>query len=968
MQVRASSPLVGRDRERAVLRGAFAAALSGQGSLALIAGEAGIGKTALAGAVCEEAAAQGALVLVGRCYDRTETPPYGPWIEILDELRALPDPSPTLRAVAIPSIARSSSQQALFARMRGYLAALARERPLAVLLDDLHWADAASLDLLRFIARQAPASRTLLLVTYRSDEVARGDPLYSLLPALVREAGAERLDLRPLTDADVRALLDQTYHLPAADSDCLTAYLQERAEGNPFFLGELLRTLHESILVRTATGAWKLGALEQIRVPALLRQVIDARLERLGAGAEDLLSVAAMIGQVVPLALWVAVGAASEAALLPLITRGIEARVFDALADGTAVQFAHALVREALYERVLPPQRRVWHRRIAEALLAQHGTPDPDAVAHHFGQAGDPQAASWLLRAGERAQRSFAWQAAMLRFEAALALLAEDEAAQGERGWLLFRLAMLRRFEDPASGASSLEEAERLGRATPDLSLVAYARFYRGMLLCMAGCFRPGIDAERSGIALLDALPEHERARLSALDVSADPLDAQNGRGEFTLALAEGGRFAEARALGERIVALPPAETFGSLGDAWYGLGFVCAALGQPEEARRAFACARETLGAAGHRSMVMATLFDELVLVIFPYETDRPSERRRVQTELRESFMPLNDLYGQRSSRTADAVSLILAGEWPEVFAFMDPHNLGPTRLLDASLLAPVARNQGNRDLAWSLVRAGLPQGPETPPDDSAAYIVPLRAVAVALALDAGDCEAGRRWLEAFDRWLAWSGGVLGQADAHLGWAAYHRAMGETEQARERASAGLAAAAAPRQPLVLLAAQRLLGELDVAAEHLADAGVHLEAALTLAGACEARYERALTLLALAELHQARGDSATATRLLDDVRALCTPMGAALALERAEALAAHLGHARTAAAANPAGLTAREVEVLRLVAAGLSNAEVAQRLVVSPRTINGHLTAIYGKLGVGGRGAAIRFALDHGLR
>src|SRR5437879_5974825 len=107
--------LVGRERELALLRQSLDAALSGHGSLVLIGGEAGIGKTALAGLVCTEAAEQGALVLVGRCYDLTETPPYGPWVEMLDHLRALPDRSPTLRAVAVPSITRSLSQETLFA-------------------------------------------------------------------------------------------------------------------------------------------------------------------------------------------------------------------------------------------------------------------------------------------------------------------------------------------------------------------------------------------------------------------------------------------------------------------------------------------------------------------------------------------------------------------------------------------------------------------------------------------------------------------------------------------------------------------------------------------------------------------------------------------------------------------------------------------------------------------------------------
>jgi DNA-binding NarL/FixJ family response regulator len=159
-----------------------------------------------------------------------------------------------------------------------------------------------------------------------------------------------------------------------------------------------------------------------------------------------------------------------------------------------------------------------------------------------------------------------------------------------------------------------------------------------------------------------------------------------------------------------------------------------------------------------------------------------------------------------------------------------------------------------------------------------------------------------------------------------------------------------------------------LLGELDGAAGRQTDAERHFDAALTLADACSARYERALTLLALADLRRASGDIPAARTLLDSVRALCTPMRAAPALAQADALAARLERVKSSGAPHPAGLTAREVEVLRLVAAGLSNVKVAERLSLSPRTVNAHLTTIYTKLGVASRGAAIRFALDHDLR
>jgi DNA-binding NarL/FixJ family response regulator len=182
---------------------------------------------------------------------------------------------------------------------------------------------------------------------------------------------------------------------------------------------------------------------------------------------------------------------------------------------------------------------------------------------------------------------------------------------------------------------------------------------------------------------------------------------------------------------------------------------------------------------------------------------------------------------------------------------------------------------------------------------------------------------------------------------------------------ATAHAEAALVRATEPRQPLALLAAHRTLGELATVAGRRADAATHLAAALALATACAAAHERALTLLALAGLRAAEGQPGTATAMLEEARAILTPLGAAPALGRADALLARLASA--SAPAYPAGLTAREVEVLRLVAQGLSDAQAAERLFVSTNTVKTHLRSIYSKLGVPSRTAAARFATDHGL-
>ncbi len=288
----------------------------------------------------------------------------------------------------------------------------------------------------------------VIVVTYRPAEAADPSPFQALLPTLVREARPARLDLSPLNAEAIRALVAARYPLPEADARRLARYLAQRSDGNPFFLGELIRALEEEGgLVATAAG-WRIADLRAARVPALVRQVIENRLARFGEAERAALALAAVIGQEVPLALWQRIGGLDDATLLPLIERAAAARLLAADDDGETVRFYHALTREALYEGTLPPRRRAWHRALGEALVALPAPP-PDAVAHHFERAGDPRAGSWLVRAGERAQAAYAYLTAADRYEAAMHFLDSDQATPSARGWLLLRLAWLRFYNEP---------------------------------------------------------------------------------------------------------------------------------------------------------------------------------------------------------------------------------------------------------------------------------------------------------------------------------------------------------------------------------------------------------------------------------------------------------------------------------------------------------------------------------------
>ena len=239
----------GRQRERTWLRQALGTTLDGHGSLTLVSGEAGIGKTTLVEDLAWQASERGALVLSGGCFELTTSPPYGPWLNAFGSYTSTKD-LPTLPpALQGCETGESGSPNDLFLQMQRFLEALSSRVPLVLILEDLHWADQSSLDLLRDLARRISHVRVLLIATWRVDALNRRHHLYRLIPTLVREAGGVRLDLRPLGNAAQRALIAARYQLASDDRDRLATYLRQHVDGNPFFLTELLRTLEEESLL-----------------------------------------------------------------------------------------------------------------------------------------------------------------------------------------------------------------------------------------------------------------------------------------------------------------------------------------------------------------------------------------------------------------------------------------------------------------------------------------------------------------------------------------------------------------------------------------------------------------------------------------------------------------------------------------------------------------------------------------------
>ncbi len=951
-----------------MLREHLIAACAGNGGLVLVGGEAGIGKTALAESLCTDAQQHGAFVLVGHCYDLSETPPYGPWTEARSQFSLSPGGPPG----SIPPLpdalhTTARSPQQFFAEVRAFFAAAAARQPLLLLLDDMQWADPASLDLLRFLARSLATLPLLLLVNYRPDDLDHHHPFSQLIPLLVREAHAERLDLAPLSAVALRTLVHERYCLSGVDETRLVAYLTRRTEGNALFAHEMLRALEERGVV--ATGGETLGDLEGVAVPSLLRQIVAGRVARLGAEAERLLLIAAVIGQQAPLGVWAQVGAVDEGAIEAVAERGIAARLLVETPEG--VGFAHALIREALYEEVPALRRRRMHRAVGEALAAG-SDPAPDTVAYHFRAAGDERATAWLTNAGWRAFRAFAYETAVARFEEALPHLEGTERVRA-----LLALARMDPFQK--WGMRYAKQAFAAAQRTDDVVLAAVAQFRLGMTLLWQGSLREALLAMDAATAILDTYPDEALPNLYGIQGLTLPRElrlvyraqmfACSGQWRQVFALLGGTpKTIFARLDQHDVHAAGVWEDTNAKAAIW----MACVVLGRVADTQRALALSHATHLAIQDDSGFLFSLAIEGVSLLLPFLLDDRDARQRYDAAVTAATRRVEAAFGVAPPNLNHCPLLIAAGRWAEARALWASRDEGAI-ILDAPWILPhigaMARAQGERDEAWALVHEGLPDGPLTEPGTTYFIALDLHGLAARLTLDDGEHDQARQWLEAHDRWLDWAGPEVrwGRADGHLLWAEYRRALGEPAAALGHAERALAEASAPRQPLVLLAAQRLLGTLATDTGRSAAATAHLEASLALADACAAPYERALTLLALAELALTTGDGATAGRLLAEARALCTPLGARPILERVEHLTERLARRPEAPAIYPSGLSVREVEVLRLIAAGRSNPEIAGVLSLSVRTVERHVENLYRKLDIHGRAEATAYAFRHSL-
>lgn len=570
----ATGVFVGRETELERLRKAFDEAFAGRGSLVMLVGEPGIGKTRAAQELETYARMRGAQMVWGQAHESSGAPPYWPWVQVgrsyaaandIGELESLMQGAareliplfPELRqnnaepdAVTDPAAA----QFRLFEAYASFVRAMSVQSPLLIVLDDLQWADKPTLLLLQHVARELAKMRVLIVGTYRDTDLSRIHPLSEALATLNREAGFSRIVLRGLSRSEVDGYIRATANVAPAPR--LVDRIFEETEGNPFFLAE--------VNLLTQEGALTNESVSDIAVPDGVREALGRRLDRISEETNKLLQVAAVVGREFAYDVLTLLGERSEEELLRLIEEGLGARVIEEMEQPGRYRFTHALMQETLLGELSTTRRVRLRGQVGEALEKRWGAlADERAsrLAQHFVEAAllTPRYAAKAVRyaklAARQAEAQTEWREAAKWYERAITLVTETEGGFGEdEAELLVALGTCQRNDLQWRAAwRNLTRAialyrERgdgvgLARATIEATAMGHAPGRRNALLDEALTVLAGADSNLEAQLLLlegfmgvceqptllrvkEILRDHDFADIRALHASASAFRA----------------------------------------------------------------------------------------------------------------------------------------------------------------------------------------------------------------------------------------------------------------------------------------------------------------------------------------------------------------------------------------------------------------------------------------------------------
>jgi DNA-binding NarL/FixJ family response regulator len=926
--------LVGREDEQARLEELLARAGAGHGSLLLLCGEAGVGKSSLAAALADSAdhVIQG--VAAGGL-----TAPYGPIVDALrSRLRADPaalDGCGPLRshlALLLPELgepAGDSDRATIFEAIRCALAHLAEPGPLLVVLDDLQWSDEATIELLAALASPLREIPVLVLAAYRSDGLPREHRLRWLRNELRRGGVLEELALKPLDPAETARLLREL--LGADPSPALVRTVQDRTVGSPFFVEELVAALRLRGALREGRRGLELAGREDVPVPDTVREAVMVRMSELSPAGRAAAEAAAVAGPQVDLAL--AAGTVPEEGIAELTEIGL----LEETAPGRAA-FRHALTCEAIYTDVPWMRRRTLHAGFAAAIEGRGG-PSLELAAHWLGAGETTRAREALVLAARESERLQAHRDAARAAREALELWGEGEAEE-------LRLETLERCGRCAEISGELGDASKAWRELASScdragDLAGYAR------------------AQRYLAAVHELLGERDAA-FAARRLAADAFASGGEPGEAALerlAMADhhrrGARYAEAIELARLAGEEAGAAGRPDLGARALGVRGVAEAKGGEFEAGLNSVRAGLALALEHELTPTAAELYQRLSLVLYDGADYRLAE------EALDTALGLCRIDGDEGTEVACVTCLVYVlrerGEWSRASEMgRELIDAGTAVWVAEGLLGAILAFQGRLSSARRLLTASRSVSGAVGHYNM--FVDSTTALAQVAAAEGLDDEASKYCGELLDRWR--------QSEDHhyavwgMRWAATFLAgRGDRQGANACAEALGQMAADAGHPDALAALAQAIGEIALLDGDAPEAAEHLERAVALHRDLAIPFERAqIELRAGVALGAAGSREEALERLSGAYRTArklgAQPLAAAAAREVAElgeSVAQRLG-SRAEQAADGVRLTRREHEVLRHVAVGRTNREIAQELFISPRTVDMHVRNLLGKL------------------